>query len=178
MLISERLRSQWSSCWISRCLPTQRGWGMFQAPPIKLWTTHRHFFGSDCHMLCEIPVLWLVVATHVWAPQLLDQDPDNADEKDEVHLRERKREEMGGRICSLSAHWRFSHPRKCKELCSSNKDVMRVFGEEEDEKHRVHVSFLHKTQMVPFRISCLVHFHSDGQNPAVPKTRNCKLALI
>lgn len=44
------------------------------------------FFGFDCHMLCEIPVLGLVVATHVWAPQFLDQDTDDADEEDEVHL--------------------------------------------------------------------------------------------
>lgn len=66
---------------------------MFVAPLIKERTTQT-FFGFDCHMLCEIPVLRLVVAAHVWAPQLLDQDPDDADEEDKVHLRERKREEM------------------------------------------------------------------------------------
>lgn len=136
------------------------------------------FFGFDCHMLCEIPVLGLVIATHVWAPQFLDQDTDDADEEDEVHLRERG--ETGGNIFSLFARWRFSHPHRCKELCSSNKDVMWLLSEEEDKKHMVHVSFLHKnTQMVvPLLFSSsLVHFHTDGQNPAAPETRNCKLLL-
>lgn len=35
---------------------------------------------------CEVPVLWLVVATHVRTPQLLNQDANDADEQDEVHL--------------------------------------------------------------------------------------------
>lgn len=35
---------------------------------------------------CEIPVLRLVIATHVRTPQLLNQDPNDADEQDKVHL--------------------------------------------------------------------------------------------
>lgn len=38
----------------------------------------------------------------------------------------------------------FFHPHRCKELCSSNKDGMRLLREEEDGKRGVHVSFLHK----------------------------------
>lgn len=146
---------------------------MFVAPLMKQRTTH------DCHMLCGIPVLWLVVATHVWAPQLLDQDPDDADEKDKVHLWEKKRKEMGGGFFSLFAHKRFSHPHRCRELFSSNKDGMWLLREEEDGKHGVHVSFLHKTQMVPILFSfVLAHFHTDGQNPAAAQTRISKLSLI
>lgn len=39
----------------------------------------------------EVPVLWLVVAAHVRAPQLLNQDPNDADKQDEVDLGDRGR---------------------------------------------------------------------------------------
>lgn len=84
---------------------------------------------------------------------------------------------MGSRIFSLFAHWRFSHPHRCKELCSSNKDVMWLLREENDGKHGAYVSFLRKTLLVPLLVSS-PHFHTDGQNPAAPETTNCKLSLI
>lgn len=33
-----------------------------------------------------LPVLWLVIAAHVRTPQLLNQDPNDADELNEVYL--------------------------------------------------------------------------------------------
>lgn len=36
----------------------------------------------------NVPVLWLIIASHIRTPQLLDQNPDDADEQEKVHLGE------------------------------------------------------------------------------------------
>lgn len=61
----------------------------------------------------------MVVASHVWAPQFLDQDPDDADEEDEVHLRERG--ETGGNIFSLFAAGGFPTHTDAKSFAHRTK---------------------------------------------------------
>lgn len=41
-----------------------------------------------CDAVCKSPVLWLVVAADVGTLKLLNQDPDNVDELDEVNLKQ------------------------------------------------------------------------------------------
>lgn len=56
----------------------------------------------------QIPVLWLVVATHVRTPQLLNQDPNDADEQDEVHLGDKEETTRGVSRCFHPQKEKFS----------------------------------------------------------------------
>lgn len=59
---------------------------------------------------CELPVLRLIVAAHVGTPQLLYQDPNDADEQDEVHLGDGEGEAGGGVL--VRSRWMFYHSRE------------------------------------------------------------------
>lgn len=102
-------RSHWPS-WCTACFI-----------PHECWHCSQDSGRRCCEYTWDIPVLWLVVSTHVRTPQLLNQDADDADEEDEVHLGNKERKNLiTGKKKKKKTHegdfilkcWSFFHPLK------------------------------------------------------------------
>lgn len=123
------------------------------------WRSSLCFVPHECWHCCQdsgprcgaytwdIPVLGLVVSTHVRTPQLLNQDADDADEQDEVHLGEKTQESDFILKC-----WSFFHPLKTQggKTNSLNESLLQLCFFTSHYTHTVSVLIIYYVYFIYF----------------------------